>query len=110
MPSKKKRTVSGPIAEKAFWDITDKNINMLVPWYLMAAYAYYQQDDPILEDMTFDKCAKTMLEHWDKIEHHHKHLITKDMLHAGTYMGEYPSRIEGAVKQIRHDYVKRTRS
>ena len=28
----------------------DKNINLMVPWYLMAAYAYYKEDDPILSD------------------------------------------------------------
>tara|TARA_B110000503_G_scaffold11957_1_gene16128 strand:- start:222 stop:464 length:243 start_codon:yes stop_codon:yes gene_type:complete len=77
---------------------------MLVPWYLMAAYAYYEQDDPILEDVTFDRCSKTILEHWDKIEHMHKHLITKDMLIAGTYIGEYPSRVKGSVNQIRKDF------
>jgi len=104
MALKKKRVASGPIAEKAFWDTTDKNINMLVPWYLMAAYAYYEQDDPILEDVTFDRCSKTILEHWDKIEHMHKHLITKDMLIAGTYIGEYPNRVKGSVDQIRKDF------
>ena len=29
-------------------DVIDSNINMTVPWYLMAAYAYYVEDDPIL--------------------------------------------------------------
>ena len=101
MPSKKKRIVSGPIAEKAFWDTTDKSINMLVPWYLMASYAYYEQDDPIIEDATFDRCAKNMLHHWDDIEHMHKHLITTDMLEAGTYIGDYPGMVMGAVNSIR---------
>ena len=104
MALKKKRVASGPIAEKAFWDTTDKNINMLVPWYLMAAYAYYEQDDPILEDATFDRCAKTMSDHWDTIKHPHKDLITKEMLHGGTYIGEYPSMVKGAVNQIRKDF------
>ena len=103
MPSKKKRIVSGPIAEKAFWDTTDKSINMLVPWYLMAAYAYYEQDDPILQDVSFDKCAQKMLSNWDDIEHMHKHLITTDMLEAGTFMGDYPNMVKGAVNQIRKD-------
>jgi hypothetical protein len=104
MALKKKRAASGPIAEKAFWDTTDKNSNMLVPWYIMAAYAYYEQDNPILEDATFDKCAKTILDCWDKISHNHKHLITKDMLIAGTYIGEYPNMVKGAVNQIRKDF------
>ena len=43
--------------EDACIDIVDGNINMSVPWYIMAAYAYYEQDDPILEDSEFDKLA-----------------------------------------------------
>ena len=87
--------------DKTCADLIDTNINMAVPWYIMAAYAYYVEDDPILSDSRFDRLAKTMLENWDKIEHMHKHLITKSDLEAGTYLGEYPSRVEGAVKQIR---------
>ena len=30
-------------------DVVDNNPNMLVPWYIMAAYAYYEKDDPILQ-------------------------------------------------------------
>jgi hypothetical protein len=78
-----------------------KNINMMVPWYLMAAYAYYKEDDPILSDTFFDSMAKTMLAVWDDIEHYHKHLITVDDLEAGSYLGEYPSIVEGALDNIR---------
>lgn len=87
--------------DKECFDSTDRNVNMLVPWYLMASYAYYKEDNPILSDNLFDKMGKRMLEHWDDIEHMHKHYITKDMLQAGTYLGEYPSRIEGALKSLR---------
>lgn len=88
--------------EKALFDVTDKNNNMLIPWYLMAAYAYYVEDDPILTDTTFDKLAKKILDNWETIEHYHKHFLTKDMLEAGTYIGEYPSRVQDAVKAICH--------
>ena len=87
--------------DKECTDITDTNINMCVPWYLMAAYAYYVEDDPILSDSRFDRLARFMLERWDEIEHFHKHLITIRDLEAGTYLGEYPSRVAGAVKQLR---------
>ena len=46
-----------------------KNINMMVPYYLMASYAYYKQDDPIFSDGFFDSMGKTMLACWDDIEH-----------------------------------------
>jgi hypothetical protein len=103
MVLKKKHVSSGPIAEKQFWDTTDKNNNMLVPWYLMAAYAYYEQDDPILEDTTFDKMAKKLKENWNEVEHMHKHLINTDMLDAGTYIGDYPQYVKGAVADIRNN-------
>lgn len=81
--------------------IFSKNINMMVPWYLMAAYAYYQQDNPIFSDSFFDDLAKTLLTVWDDVEHQHKQYITLDMLNAGTYVGKYPGIVEGAVKQLR---------
>lgn len=90
--------------DKELSDMIDGNINMMVPWYLMAAYAYYEEDDPILSDASFDRLAKRMLEHWDEIKHHHKEYITLDMLHGGTYIGEYPSRVEGGLKSLREVY------
>lgn len=83
--------------------VIEDNINMSVPWYLMCAYAYYVQDDPITSDTFFDNLAKTILNRWDEIEHRHKDLLTKDMLEAGTYIGDYPSIVEGAVDQIKTD-------
>ena len=82
-------------------EIFADNINMMVPWYLMAAYAYYKQDEPILSDAFFDAMGKTMLEVWDDITHYHKHLITVDDLQAGTYLGEYPSIVEGALEDVK---------
>ena len=90
--------------EKACIEICDDSINMYVPWYIMAAYAYYVEDDPILEDTMFDKMAKRILELWDEIEHRHKDYLSKDMLNAGTYIGDYPPQIEGAVASVRETY------
>tara|TARA_B110000858_G_scaffold181637_1_gene220276 strand:+ start:314 stop:529 length:216 start_codon:yes stop_codon:yes gene_type:complete len=70
----------------------------------MAAYAYYVEDNPILEDTTFDKMSQRILEHWDAIEHRHKDCLSKDMLEAGTYLGDYPPQIEGAVASVRDTY------
>ena len=90
--------------EKACIEICDDSINMNVPWYIMAAYAYYVDDDPILEDSTFDRLAKKILKEWDEITHRHKEYLNKDMLEAGTYIGEYPPQIEGALKSVRESY------
>ena len=87
--------------DKQCLETVDKNINMSVPWYLMAAYAYYEEDDPILSDNMFDRLAKKMLKNWDVIEHFHKHVISKDDLEAGSFLGEYPSRVKGALDALR---------
>lgn len=81
-------------------EVTGKNLNMLVPWYLIAAYAYYVEDNPILSDGVFDSMAKTMLTNYDTITHRHKRLITKDFLKAGTYLGKYPALVIGAYQDL----------
>ena len=81
-----------------------ENINMMVPWYLMASYAYYVQDDAIFSDGFFDEMGKTMLTVWDDIEHFHKEYITVDDLQAGTFLGEYPSRVESALNEVRKTF------
>ena len=65
--------------------------------YLMCSYAYYQLYKPLIEDFEFDQLAKDILENWNNIQHMHKHLLNKDMLVAGTYLGEYPNIVKGAV-------------
>lgn len=80
--------------------ITD-NPNMLVPYYLMLSFAYYKQDDPIVSDAFYDKLARKLLKEYDNIEHYHKHLISKDDLEAGSFLGEYPSIVEGALNDLR---------
>ena len=69
--------------------------------YLMCSYAYYKEDNPLVSDQEFDDLAKFILENYDAIDHPHKHLVTKGDLEAGTYLGEYPNRVVGAVKSYR---------
>ena len=87
--------------DKECLDKVDNNVNMTIPWYLMAAYAYYEEDNPILSDALFDRLARKIDENWDDIEHIHKQHIVRDALKAGTFLGKDPSRVEGAVKQLR---------
>lgn len=86
--------------DKMCLDTIEDNINMTVPWFLMAAYSYYIEDDPILSDAQFDRLVKRMIEHWDNIEHHHKDLITLESLEAGTFFGAYPTITKDAVKEL----------
>lgn len=88
--------------------IFKENVNKMIPWYLMGSYAYYKQDNPIFSDSFYDEMAKTILERWDDIEHYHKQLINKDDLLAGSYLGEYPSIVEGALDSLRDKYYTKT--
>jgi hypothetical protein len=74
---------------------------MAVPYYLMASYAYYVEDDPIFTDGFYDGLAKTILDNWNTITHRHRDVLSKDDLEAGSFLGEYPSIIEGALKSLR---------
>lgn len=76
--------------EKACSDVCDTSTNMYIPWYIMAAYAYYVEDSPILSDRTFDNMSKRILENWDEIEHIHKKYLNKDMLEARNIYGGIP--------------------
>lgn len=74
----------------------------LIARYLMCAYAYYVEDDPLISDSEFDQLGKDILQNYDNIEHMHKHLVTKKDLEAGTYLGEYPALVKGAVRDYRN--------
>ena len=81
-------------------NLVDSNINTTVSWYIMASYAYYELDDPILSDASFDRLCRKILDKWDEIVHHHKEYVTKENLIAGTYLGEYPKRVQGAIESL----------
>ena len=81
--------------------IIEDNMNMLVPFYIMAAYAYYVEDDPIMTDSTYDQITKWLLEYYDIIDHYHKHLISKDQLEAGTCLIKYPTIVKHALGDLR---------
>lgn len=98
MPKRKRRLDP----EVTLWSAVEDNPNLSVPWYLMASYAYYVEDDPFLPDAAFDMLAELMIEHWDQIEHRHKHMITLDDLRAGTLLRrDFPEIVKGAVADIR---------
>lgn len=86
--------------------ITKKNRNMIVPWWLMASYAYYVEDKSILSDATFDAIAATLGDEWDQVSHRHKHLIDRDMTKSGFYIPKeaYPSIVEGAIAALRSKF------
>jgi hypothetical protein len=87
-----------------------RNPNMLIPYYLMASYAYYVEDEPIFSDAYFDELAKLILGSWDYLEHRHKDFLNKDMLAAGSYSGEYPAIVKGSLKSFKNEIYSRDNS
>ena len=67
--------------------IWDKNPNMLIPYYLMFSYLYYEKDIILIDDGEFDQMCKTLYDKYDNLEHMHKHLVSKGDLTAGTGYG-----------------------
>lgn len=81
-----------PPGEKKAMKAIGKSRNMLIPWYLIAAYAYYVLDAPVLTDATFDAICIMLDEEWDDLEHMHKIYVSRGDLAAGTRMSTlYPS-------------------
>ena len=83
-----------------------------VPWYLMASYAYYWEDDPILSDAAFDQLGKDLLARWSEVRHWHKDLLSEDELRAGSCLlpkDKYPGVTVGGLQSLRlcHGRAKR---
>lgn len=78
--------------------------NVIVSWWLMASYLYYQRDISLLTDAYYDELCVELNARWASIRHQHKHLIDRAALVAGTgfYIGEdqYPQRVIGAAEYI----------
>ena len=77
-----------------------KNPNTCVPWFISSSYCYYILYQSLLTDEFFDKLCAWMLDNYESLEHEHKHLVTKDMLVAGSgfnipYDG-YPLRVQNS--------------
>ena len=73
------------------------NKNMLVPYYLMFSYAYYQENESLIPDAEYDQICQDLITNWNDITHWHKRLLNLDSLKAGTgYDIKYPERVVNA--------------
>ena len=82
--------------------IWDKNPNMLIPYYLMFSYLYYEKNISLIEDGEFDDMCKTLLEKLDSLTHMHKHLVKKESLTAGTgYDIKYTNLIKDSALKLK---------
>jgi NAD-dependent DNA ligase len=77
-------------------ELSNVSLNRLVPIFLMSSYLYYEQDKSVLDDTQFDYLCKKLYSNWDKVEHMHKHIITKADLAVGSGYGiQYTNMIIG---------------
>ena len=86
------------------------NPNMLVPYYLMYSYAYYKENESLVDDTEYDQICRELIEKWDTITHWHKPLLDLESLKAGTgYDIKYPPRVVGAaIALIKESQLKTT--
>ena len=74
---------------------------MLIPYYLMFSYLYYEKNISLIDDGEFDKMCRTLLEKYDDLEHMHKHLVSKGDLTAGTGYGiKYTEMIKSSAMTL----------
>ena len=71
-----------------------------VAMYLMASYAYYVEDDPIMNDWTFEEYGRKLYENYDAYKAH-PHCPSREDLEAGTYLGPYPRIVISALNHYR---------
>jgi hypothetical protein len=56
--------------------LASQNPNMLVPWWLMAAFMYEVENDPFLSDGCFDWLSAELFSKWDEVEHRPSSIVT----------------------------------
>ena len=85
--------------------IWEQNENMLIPYYLMFSYLYYEKNISLIDDAEFDGMCKTLLDKLDTLTHMYKHLIKKESLTAGTgYDIKYTNLIKDSAMRLRNTW------
>lgn len=101
MPSSQRKKNNKVSPGSRMRKLVGANVNLGVPWYLMAAYAYYELDTPFMDDADFDWLARELLHKWPHVQHRHKHLITEDDLRAGSLLTrDWPGLAMGAAEDL----------
>ena len=85
--------------------IWEQNENMLIPYYLMFSYLYYEKNISLIDDAEFDEMCKTLLDKLDTLTRMHKHLVKKESLTAGTgYDIKYTNLIKDSAMRLRNTW------
>ena len=89
----------------------DLTPNKMVSVYLMASYLYYILNESPMRDYEYDLLCQQLLNHYNDINHMHKHLLDVDSLKAGTAFhlkeSDYPNMVKGAAKMWLSDVHSR---
>lgn len=82
----------------------EKTPESAIAWFLMASYAYYVLDKPILTDACYDMLCMYINDNWLFLFHPHKDLISKEDLESGTgyYLKEedYPTIVKNSARRL----------
>ena len=90
-------------------DLCSDNINMLVPWVLIASYDYYHcrsdgRVGSLISDQTFDFLMKQLAINWTKVLHKHKKLLNLASLKSGSLYyirdHDYPEIVKSVTSQM----------
>lgn len=104
-----KLTITDSTYDKAARETFKINPASAISWVLSASYAYYIRNVSLLNDSTFDKMCRWLLDNLDKLEHVNHNLVTKDSLRAGTFYhlkeNDYPLRVRVSAEQLIHELL-----
>ncbi len=99
------KAVNGNL-DQAARDSFKVNPSSCISWWLSASYGYYIRYESLLSDEAFDKMSKYILDNYESLEHNHKHLVTKEMLVAGSGYNLKESDYPLIVKVSTEDFIK----
>jgi hypothetical protein len=86
--------------------VIDRNPNMLVPWWIMAAWVYDRRygGETLISDALFDEIAVRLDRDWESITHWHKPLLERRMLKSALAIrGRWPLRAMHAAENLLRD-------
>lgn len=84
-------------------DIAVVPARVLVPYYLLASFAYYWQNHSPMTDAAYDFMCKRLGAEYDNFEHPHKHLVDRESMVAGTCLlpaKDYPLIVRSSWEQF----------
>jgi hypothetical protein len=81
------------------------NPNLLVPWWIMAAWTYDRVgSETLISDALFDEIAVRIDREWETITHWHKPLLDRRMLKSALAIrGQWPLRAMHAAESLLRD-------